>query len=200
MNQEQQTMNMDEDVKMGELKVTREPKKLTTSGIGSCLVIALYEPARKMGALAHAILPSADRHGPDIPAQAGIQNLDPRFRGGDRSGGEDDQSEGGDDTAGDDKKNDEMAKYVDDSIEAMVSGMKHLGANVNCMEARLVGGANMFPTWGADDDIGAKNILSAKKKLKEHGIPLVGESVGGSIGRMVEFCVASGIMTVKITF
>ena len=35
---------------------------------------------------------------------------------------------------------------------------------------------------------------------KEEGIKVIGESVGGSIGRSVEFSVSSGIVTVKTKF
>jgi len=51
-----------------------------------------------------------------------------------------------------------------------------------------------------ESDIGKDNVSSAKEKLKKEGIKIVGEVVGGSQGRSVEFSVASGIVTVKVKF
>lgn len=90
------------------------------------------------------------------------------------------------------------AKYVDTAIDLAVEKMHSLGAQSFNIEAKLAGGANMFGLSGLD--IGRENIESAKKKLKDEGIKLIGESTGGSIGRSVEFSVATGIVTVKISF
>lgn len=51
-----------------------------------------------------------------------------------------------------------------------------------------------------ESDIGERNVLSAKQKLKNEGVKLFGEVVGGSQGRSVEFSVGSGIVTVKTKF
>ena len=90
------------------------------------------------------------------------------------------------------------AKYVDTAIDLALKKMCSLGAQSFDIEAKLVGGANMFGL--SNSDIGRENVLSAKKKLKEVGIKLIGESIGGSIGRSVEFSVATGIVMVKISF
>lgn len=89
-------------------------------------------------------------------------------------------------------------KYVDEAIDEMLRNMESKGAKAGDLEAKIAGGANMFPACGSD--IGGENVLTAKEKLKKEGIKLVGESVGGSIGRSVELSVASGIVTVKIKF
>lgn len=90
------------------------------------------------------------------------------------------------------------AKYVDTAIDLALEKMRTLGAQSFDIEAKLVGGANMFGL--SSSDIGRDNLLSAKKKLKEVGIKLIGESIGGSVGRSAEFSVATGIVTVKISF
>ena len=89
-------------------------------------------------------------------------------------------------------------KYVDEAIDEMLRNMESKGAKAGDLEAKIAGGANMFPACGSD--IGRDNVLSAREKLKKEGMKLVGESVGGTIGRSVEFSVASGIVTVKIKF
>jgi chemotaxis receptor (MCP) glutamine deamidase CheD len=66
------------------------------------------------------------------------------------------------------------------------------------MEAKIVGGANMFPNLRAD--LGSENIRSAKEKLDREHIGLTRECVGGSAGRSVEFCTATGVVTVMMKF
>ena len=45
------------EVGMAELKVAANPHVLTTRGLGSCLGITLYDPLKKIGGLAHPMLP-----------------------------------------------------------------------------------------------------------------------------------------------
>lgn len=149
---------MDVEVPMGELVVTKEEGNLTASAVGSCAVVALYDPKLKIAGMMHAMLPHAHE---------AIRNT-------------------------------HDGKYVDTAIDLSLEKMRLLGAERKDIEAKLVGGANMFGL--SSSDIGRENILSAKKKLKEVGIKLIGESTGGSVGRSVEFSVATGIVTVKISF
>lgn len=46
-------------VGMAQLAVARPPDKLAVHGIGSCVVLALWDPEAKVGGLAHAMLPTA---------------------------------------------------------------------------------------------------------------------------------------------
>jgi chemotaxis protein CheD len=45
-------------VGMADLKVARHPDVLTTLGLGSCVGITLFDKAKKIGGLAHVMLPS----------------------------------------------------------------------------------------------------------------------------------------------
>lgn len=150
---------MDIEVKMGETAVSTNASTLAATGIGSCVVITLYDPKRKVGALSHAMLPS--------------------------------HSQGSLHQARD-------TKYIDVAIEEMLRKMLTLGTKQQDIEAKLVGAANMFPEF--DSDIGKQNVLGAKDKLKKEGIRLVGDCVGGSIGRSVDLDIASGLVTVKMKF
>ena len=47
------------EVGMSEYKIAENPVILVSSGVGSCLIIALYDRTRKIGAMAHAMLPQA---------------------------------------------------------------------------------------------------------------------------------------------
>jgi len=160
---------MDIEVRIGEIALTKGKDTLTASGVGSCVIIALYDPKLKIGALAHALLPSRDGEG--RPTEKGN-----RIR----------------------KKEIQNSRYTDIAIHKMLKKMESQGTKKEDLEAKIVGGANMFSAF--ESDIGSDNVLSAKKKLKKEGIKIAGECVGGSQGRSVEFSLASGIVTVKTKF
>jgi len=49
------------EVNMSDMKIARAPDLLVTRGLGSCLGIALYDPTKKIGAIAHPMLPDIDK-------------------------------------------------------------------------------------------------------------------------------------------
>ena len=143
------------NISVGQIAVGTRSDILTTSGVGSCVVVVLYDRKQKVGAMAHALLSSAvDRSRPSP--------LD--------------------------------TQYVEAAIDAMIAELGGGGAEKERLVAKLVGGANMFAEFGAD--IGARNVAAAREKLKAEGIEVVEECVGGVHGRSVEFCAASGVMSV----
>lgn len=142
---------------MGEIAVGKEKDDLSSLGIGSCLVVTLYDSKNKIGALAHTMLPARSNPGPE----------------------------------GD-------TRYVENAVDEMLKKLKEQGSETENLEAKLIGGANMFNAF--ESDIGKGNVSSAKEKLRKEGISVIGECVGGSQGRSVEFSVASGIVTVKVKF
>jgi chemotaxis protein CheD len=57
-------------VGMGELSVTADPGGvLTTIGLGSCVGVALLDPARGLGGLAHVIFPESGERATDEPGK-----------------------------------------------------------------------------------------------------------------------------------
>lgn len=52
---------MEEPIKVGiaDLKVATAPEKISTSALGSCVAIMLFDPINKVGGMAHIMLPSA---------------------------------------------------------------------------------------------------------------------------------------------
>lgn len=159
---------MDTEVKIGEIAVAKSPDNLIASAVGSCLVITIYDPKLKIGALAHAMLPS---RGASRATHHEIRDTQYTSR----------------DT-----------RYVNTAIDEILRQLNTLGAKGEDLEAKLIGGANMFPALKSD--IALDNISCAKEKLSKEGIKIVGESVGGNQGRSVEFSISSGIVTVKIKF
>jgi chemotaxis protein CheD len=49
------------EVRMGELCVQASPSRLVTRALGSCLGITLYNPFKKIGAMAHPMLPDINK-------------------------------------------------------------------------------------------------------------------------------------------
>ncbi len=145
---------MNIEVYMGKIAIGEERDILGALGIGSCIVVTLYDSNEKKGALAHAMLPS-------------------------RNNGSDN-------------------RYVDVAIENMLDNLESMGARRQNMEAKMIGGANMF---GFIESNLANEIVScARETLIKEGVNLIGEVIGGSQGRSVEFDVSSGIVTVKVKF
>jgi len=178
---------MDIEVHMGDIAVIDGAHNLITSGVGSCLVVTLYDPRLQIGALAHTMLPSSPtpntRDEAHLSADSSCQTLPVQQA----CLVKEEVSAKAKDT-----------RYIDVAINEMLKRIESQGAKREDLEAKLIGGANMFPSFNSD--IGKDNVLSAKDKLKKEGIRIIGECVGGSQGRSVEFSPTTGVVTVKIKF
>ena len=169
---------MNKEVQIGEIEAGKNEDELFASGIGSCLVITFYDPGQRIGALAHTMLPACRmvfetrNSGHAVPAGRQERRK---------------TSPGSPDT-----------RYADTAIDEMLKKVEALGAKRESLEAKIIGGANMFSAFRSD--IAEDNISYARKKLKSIGVKLVGECTGGSQGRSMEFSIASGVVTVKTRF
>ena len=148
---------VDIEVEIAHLKIARDPDNLIARGLGSCVVVMLYDPRLKIGALSHAVLPYHEN-----------------------------------------QKDNNLARFVDTSIDDMLHKRVVLGCTRKNIEAKIVGGANMFPD--IESSIGKDNVLSAREKLKKENIKITGEATGGTVGRSIEFSTKTGLATVKMMF
>ena len=145
------------DISMSDMKVAKNDGVLRSSGIGSCVVITLFDPVVRVGALAHPML---------------AKNIS--------------------DTT------DHSLRFVDKAIDAMISALERMGARKSQLEAKIVGGANMFKVFDKNpDSIGLQNAEVAKKKLDKEGIKIVANDTGGNVGRSVVFDLKTGLVEVK---
>ena len=82
---------------------------------------------------------------------------------------------------GDDKK----AKYADTVLPPLMDSMKTMGAASGGFNAKLAGGASVIFAEGIHPamQVGERNIEVIRQELKALQIPVVGEDVGGTIGR-----------------
>lgn len=162
-------MDKEVEISTGALAVDTGNVVIKTSGIGSCIVVALYDDRAKIGGMAHSMLPTSGEPAKDA-LEAAKQNT----------------------TVGDVE-----AKYVNLAVDTLVSQIVKLGGKKENIKAKLIGGAKMFKILSGDNfGIGYKNIEAAKKELEKLHIAIDSEEVGGTVGRSVEFDLSNGLVSV----
>jgi chemotaxis protein CheD len=83
-------------------------------------------------------------------------------------------------------------KYGNIAIEKLFDKMISLGCNKNNIKAKIFGGGEVIETQVVQFHIGLRNIEVAKQILEEKKIPIISSSVGGKLGRKIEFITSSG--------
>ena len=97
------------------------------------------------------------------------------------------------------RNNTNIAKFADTGIEELVKRMIAAGASKSRLVAKIAGGAKMFEVSGvsAIGNVGERNALASKAKLKQMGIPLKAEDTGLNYGRTVELYTETGEFRIK---
>ncbi len=93
-------------------------------------------------------------------------------------------------------------RFVDYSIDSMVQKFDRLNIKPKELEIKLFGGAFTSERNSREEvlrivDVGAKNVAVARRKLREHGLRVINESVQGDRGRKLYFCTHTGEVWVK---
>jgi chemotaxis protein CheD len=95
-------------------------------------------------------------------------------------------------------KRERPGKYADTAVEMMINELVNAGCNPRSLVAKMAGGASMFKSFTGNLNIGERNIEAIRILLKEHNIPLIGEDVGGNMGRTIVYCPSEkGKVTVR---
>ena len=89
-------------------------------------------------------------------------------------------------------------KFAATALPAMLTRMRELGAREE-IGARIVGGSSMFASLlpAGALPLGTRNIAAARAACLAHGVPVLGEDVGGSHGRSVYLDVRAGSLLVR---
>ncbi len=98
------------------------------------------------------------------------------------------------------RNNSNVAKFADTGIQKLYDDMIKMGANKSRMVAKIAGGAKMFEISGGNAsgiNIGEKNAMASKAKLKQLGVPLKAEDCGLNYGRTVEIYSEDGKYLIK---
>lgn len=90
-------------------------------------------------------------------------------------------------------------KYADTALPDLVDAMVKQGASRARLQAKIIGGAVMFPTQNQSFNIGENNIQAVKKALGSLRIPIIGDDTGLNFGRTVYFYGADGKVIVRST-
>ncbi len=83
-------------------------------------------------------------------------------------------------------------RYGNIAIERLIERMLSLGSQKENLKAKVFGGGEVLQTNLDSFHIGERNIRVAIDILKEQGIPVVAKSVGGKVGRRIEFVTSTG--------
>lgn len=97
------------------------------------------------------------------------------------------------------KAKNNKAKFANSAVEIMLKEMVDLGAAKRRIKAKIVGGANMFPTVNRNNSMhmGARNVAAVKDELKKRRIRLTAQDTGRDYGRSVDFFLETGIVRTK---
>lgn len=151
--------NAEIQVGIADYKIARNPGRLITLGLGSCVGVSLYDPEVRVGGLLHVMLPDSTQF----------------------------------------NKVGKPSKYADLGIPLMIREMKVLGARAGRLQAKLVGGAQMFS--GLDEkitlNIGQRNTEKSREILKSLGIPIISQDVGGNRGRTMILDTKTGEVLIR---
>ena len=95
-------------------------------------------------------------------------------------------------------KQERPGKYADTAVETMIRELIKAGCNPNSLVAKIAGGASMFRSFSGNLNIGERNVEAIRLLLKEQKITIVGEDVGGNMGRTIMYIPAEkGKVTVR---
>jgi chemotaxis protein CheD len=89
-------------------------------------------------------------------------------------------------------------KYGNIAINKLLEKMQALGSSQRNLIAKIFGGANVIETNNIQFMIGDRNIAVAMESLKELQIQIVSQSIGGSLGRKIQFNTSTGEVRQKI--
>jgi chemotaxis protein CheD len=150
-------------ISVGQMAVGKTDLVIRTSGVGTCVVICVFDKPNRIGGAVHAMLPV--RRSENTNKEHIKQT---------------------------------QAKYVDEAIEALVLNIEQLGGKRKNFRAKIVGGACMLKTLCGPGNlnIGNRNVEKARQILKAMKITIDKEDVGGESGRIVDFNIANGVLTV----
>lgn len=98
------------------------------------------------------------------------------------------------------RNNANLAKFADTGIQKLYDDMIKAGAGRTRIVAKIAGGAKMFELsngGGQGINIGEKNAIASREKLKALGIRLLAEDTGLNFGRTVELYSETGDFLIK---
>ncbi len=88
-------------------------------------------------------------------------------------------------------------KYGNIAIDKLIGKMLNLGSLKQDLIAKIFGGAEIYKHNSKSFNIGEQNIAFAQTVIRSEGIPVMGQSTGGNLGRKIIFNTANGEIHMK---
>lgn len=88
-------------------------------------------------------------------------------------------------------------RYGDYAIPCLIGAMRDICGPSARLEAKVFGGAEMFPTKFQGTSVGQRNITLAFDRLTALGIPVVAKSTGGRGGIHLQLDTVSGVVLAR---
>lgn len=157
------------NVGIAEAALVRAPRRIRTTGLGSCVGLVIYDLDARLAGLAHVMLPATPQ---DHDGVAGRR--DPHLAS-------------------------PSPKYADGAVEWLLTELRQEGARRSALRAKFAGGAQMFSTHGLSEfmRIGPRNVEAVQTALASHRIPVLAVDVGGNVGRTIEFDCETGGLSIR---
>ncbi|MGI5911172.1 MAG: chemotaxis protein CheD [Syntrophomonadaceae bacterium] len=97
------------------------------------------------------------------------------------------------------KYQENKAKFADTAIELLLDILTRNGANLDHLQAKVAGGAQMFKFSGDSDimKIGERNAIAVEENLKKYHIPIIAKDIGGNYGRTITFEPETGNLIIR---
>lgn len=89
-----------------------------------------------------------------------------------------------------------VGKFVDVAVESLLRETLEAGAAYGSVEGYVVGGADLLDLPDLPREASRENVAVARTELDRLGVPVAGESVGGTHGRTVELDTETGALRV----
>jgi len=89
------------------------------------------------------------------------------------------------------------ARYGSVAISRLLQRMLELGSRNHHLQAKIFGGASVFPLGAAQVTVGERNVDLAVARLQAFRIPVTAQRTGGHLGRQISFHTATGEASVR---
>jgi len=90
------------------------------------------------------------------------------------------------------------ARFGSVAIHRLIEGLQALGSQKQDLRAKVFGGACVIDAFAQGTHLGTENADLGLRILRQEGIPVVAEDVGGRRGRKVIFHTDSGLVLVRL--
>ncbi len=92
-----------------------------------------------------------------------------------------------------------QAKFADTAIPLLVQELESLGAKLNQIIIKIIGGAEMFSTSSQNVylGVGERNIIAVEETCRRMNLEISAKSAGGHVGKSVTLDLDTGVIEIK---